>query len=176
MKNILIYWFIMLPILAWTQPTPEQVKQVEEAKKAVKKMKGESFPDFSLTGRNGKVYTKEDLEGKIILFNFWFTRCTPCIQEMPELNELVAEFGDEVVFLAPTFDPEERINSFLKKRDFGYDIISDVKEFCLELNVRSYPTHFVVNREGTIEKVIIGYSVMTVGSLRKSIKKLLKSK
>lgn len=176
MKNILFYSFILLPILAWTQPTPEQVRQVEEAKKVVKKMKGESFPDFSLTDLDGKVYTKEELEGKIVLFNFWFSRCSPCVQEMPELNELVEEFGDEVVFLAPTFDPEERVNSFLSKRDFDYTIVPDVKEFCLELNVRSYPTHFVINREGTIEKVIIGYSVMTVGSLRKSIKKLLKSK
>ncbi|MEQ9009077.1 MAG: TlpA disulfide reductase family protein, partial [Ekhidna sp.] len=100
----------------------------------------------------------------------------PCIKEMPEMNEMVEEFKNEgIVFLAPTFDDEQQVRKFLEKREFIYESIPDVKDFCVEMNVRSYPTHFVVNREGIIDKVVIGYSVMTVGTLKKSIRKLLKS-
>ena len=100
----------------------------------------------------------------------------PRKNKMPEMNEMVQEFKDkDIVFLALTFDDEEQVSKFLTRRDFKYNIIPDVKDFCLEMNVRSYPTHFVVNRGGTIEKVIIGYSVMTVNGLRRSIRKLLKS-
>ncbi|MEP5104786.1 MAG: hypothetical protein ABJQ84_09215, partial [Ekhidna sp.] len=89
---------------------------------------------------------------------------------------MVQSFAAEgIVFLAPTFDDHVTVKKFLQKREFEYQIVPDVKDFCLEMNVRSYPTHFVVNREGTIEKVVIGYSSMTVGALRKSIRKLLKS-
>ncbi|NQZ77109.1 MAG: TlpA family protein disulfide reductase [Ekhidna sp.] len=171
---ILLILTFSIPILACSQPTKEQIKQVAEAKKEVKRMKGEPFPNYNLTDINGIQYSSDELKGKIVLFNFWFSRCGPCIQEIPELNELVEEYKDEVVFLAPTFDEKVETDRFLKKRNFEYNIVSDVKDFCQELNVRSYPTHFVVDRSGTIEKVVIGYSVMTVGALRKSIKKLLK--
>ncbi|WP_424961198.1 TlpA family protein disulfide reductase [Ekhidna sp.] len=168
---------ILLPLLSLSQqPTKEQIKEVADARKEVKRMKGEPFPDFELTTLDGKTYTKKQLEGEIFLVNFWFTRCKPCIMEMPEMNEMVEEFkNEEIVFLAPTFDDEQQVNKFISKRVFAYQSIPDVKDFCQEMNVRSYPTHFVVNREGFIEKVVIGYSTMTVGTLRKSIRKLLKS-
>ena len=139
-------------------------------------MKGEPFPDFNLTTLNGDIITNEDTKGKILLVNFWFTRCRPCIMEMPEMNEMVEEFKDEeVLFIAPTFDDTEMVTGFLSKRSFSYEIIPDVKDFCLKMNVRSYPTHFVINAEGMIEKVVIGYSSATVSTLRKSVRKLLDS-
>lgn len=177
MRNQLFIVLLFFPLLTFSQqPTKEQIKQVEEARKEVKRMKGQSFPDFELTALDGKVYSKEELQGKILLVNFWFSRCGPCIMEMPEMNEMVSEFSDEeIVFLAPTFDSNDEVNRFLEKRDFDYEIIADVKEFCKEMKIQSYPTHFVVNREGFIEKVVIGYSTMTISTLRKSIRKLLKS-
>lgn len=157
------------------QPTKAQMKQVEDAKKEVKSMKGQLFPNFKLTTMDGDEVTSKNTKGKIILFNFWFTSCGPCIKEMPELNEMVQEFEDEgVLFIAPTFNDTDQVDQFLKRFDFDYSIVSDVKDFCLELNIRSYPTHFIVNKEGMIEKVMIGYSVVTVSSLRKNLKKLLK--
>ena len=176
MKNLIILILVSLSFSVLAQPTEEQIRQVEEAKKEVKRMKGQPFPSFELRGLDGTIYKSEELRGKILLINFWFSRCGPCIMEMPEMNEMVEKYGsDEVVFLAPTFDNTEVVNKFLSRRPFDYQIVPDVKDFCLELNVRSYPTHFVVNREGIIEKVVIGYSVMTVGSLRKSLRKLLKT-
>ncbi len=176
MKKLLIALMISTSFPGMAQPTEEQIRQVEEAKKEVKKMKGTPFPEFELTALDGTTYSKEELEGKILLVNFWFTRCKPCIMEMPEMNEMVEMFeGEDIVYLAPTFDDEQVVEKFLSKREFTYEIIPDVKDFCLELNVRSYPTHFVVDKEGIIQKVIIGYSPMTVGALRKSVRKLLKS-
>lgn len=176
MKYHFLILMILIPFFVISQPTEEQIRQVEEAKKEVKRMKGQPFPSFNLTSLDGTTYSSEELKGKILLINFWFTRCKPCIMEMPEMNELVAEYkSKDVIFLAPTFDDSEAVNKFLTKRPFEYAIVPDVKDFCLELNVRSYPTHFVINRDGIIEKVIIGYSSMTVGALRKSVRKLLKS-
>lgn len=176
MKGAILILICTLPSLGSSQqPTKEQIKEVADARKEVKGMKGEPFPDFELTDIDGNTFTKDQLKGKIFLVNFWFTRCKPCIMEMPEMNEMVEEFQDnDIVFLAPTFDDEVQVRKFLSKRDFTYQSIPDVKDFCVEMNVRSYPTHFVVNREGIIDKVVIGYSVMTVKALKRSLKKLLK--
>lgn len=40
-------------------------------------------PDFELQTLTGKVITSHELKGKIILLDFWDTRCGPCIQLMP---------------------------------------------------------------------------------------------
>lgn len=158
------------------QPTPEQIRQVEQAKKEVKRMHGQAFPTFRLTTMNGESVSSENTQGKIIVFSFWFSRCRPCIDEMPELNQLVTEFTNhEILFLAPTFDSELEVRNFLRRFDFDYQIIPDEKAFCLTLNVRSFPTHFIVDQAGIIEKVITGYSHSTVSSIRKILKKLLHS-
>lgn len=172
------FFLILIPLFTLAQePTKEQIQQVKRAKKEVKKMKGDRFPDFELTTLDGEKISSQELNDKYILFNFWFTSCGPCIQEMPELNELVEEFKEEeVIFLAPTFNTTSQVNKFLNRFNFDYQIIPDVKDFCLELNIRSYPTHFIVSPEGVIEKVMIGYSPVTVNSFRKSLNKLLVSK
>lgn len=175
MKSLLhlIFLFFLLEVQA-QQPTQAQIKQVAEAKKEVRGMKGQTFPDFKLTTLAGEEISKQSTRGKIVLFNFWFTRCRPCIQEMPELNEMVKKFErEDIIFIAPTFDDSTQVNRFLDRFDFEYEVVAGVKDFCLDLNIRSYPTHFVLNRDGIIEKVRIGYSVTTVQSLRKSLRKLL---
>ena len=174
MKNVFILIMISTSFsLIAQQPTQEQIRIVEEAKKKVKKMKGQSFPSFDLTTLEGHRFTSEDVKGKFVLFNFWFTRCKPCVEEMPELNELVHTFDKDVLFFAPTFDDSLTVSNFLTRFDFDYQSIPDAKEFCMALDIRSYPTHFIVNPDGIIEKVIIGYSSITVDSLQKSLRKLL---
>ncbi|MCB9309709.1 MAG: TlpA family protein disulfide reductase [Lewinellaceae bacterium] len=81
-------------------------------------------PDFEVKDINGTVYKLSQLKDKTIVLNFWFTSCKPCIAEIPVLNELVDENKD-VVFLALAADKEDRIQSFLKKHSFHYNIVAD---------------------------------------------------
>ncbi|MBN1911414.1 MAG: TlpA family protein disulfide reductase [Pirellulales bacterium] len=54
-----------------------------------------------LTGE-GQTVTGADLEGKVVLINFWATYCPPCKRELPEIAELQKEYADNdrVVVLA----------------------------------------------------------------------------
>ncbi len=172
--SILLFLLLSYSVLG-QEPTPEQIKQVAEAKKEVKRMKGQKFPDFELTTLEGKTYRNEDLKGKIVLFNFWFTSCRPCVMELPDINAIVEEYEqDDIIFLAPTFEDEFKVDKFLTRFNMEYEIVADVKDFVIGNNIRNFPTHFVIDREGYIEKVVIGYSVLTDNMLRKSINKLLK--
>ncbi len=172
--SILVLLLICYSTIA-QEPTPEQIKQVADAKKEVKRMKGEKFPEFELTTLDGKTYNNEDLLGKIVLFNFWFTSCRPCIMELPDINALVKEYENEdIVFLAPTFEDQIKVDKFLTRFNMEYEIVADVKDFVLGNNIRSFPTHFVIDHKGYIEKVVIGYSVLTDNMLRKAVNKLLK--
>ncbi len=171
--------FFLLPLTCTyslaQQPTPEQIKQVKQAKKEVQKMEGSPFPTFELQTITGEVYTNENLKGKVFLFNFWFTSCRPCVEELPAINELVQEFKKEgVVFIAPTFEELPKVEKFINRFEFKYEPVADVKGFVLSNNVRSFPTHFVIDKKGYVQKVMTGYSDLTANALRKAINKLLK--
>ncbi|NCZ83257.1 MAG: TlpA family protein disulfide reductase [Betaproteobacteria bacterium] len=41
---------------------------------------------------DGAQLALESLRGQVIVVNFWATWCPPCVDEMPELNDLQREF------------------------------------------------------------------------------------
>lgn len=120
-------------------------------------MEGKDFPDFSFTDLQGRKYSNEDLLGKTLVVKTWFLRCKPCIEEMPQLNELVAAYSDreDVVFLSLSTDPEDELEKFLTEREFNYPVVPNSKSFIEQtLGVNIYPTHIIVDQSGKIEKVV----------------------
>ena len=127
---------------------------------------------FKLTDINNTTWTSEKLKGSVVVINFWFTGCKPCIQEMPHLNQLVAE-NTSVVFIAPAPENETQIKKFLKKYSFEYNIIPSSTEFITALNIENFPTHLVVDKDGIIRQVFIGYANDIKEKLKAEINKLL---
>ena len=60
--------------------------------------KGEPALDFIAKDLNGNIYKLSDFRGKVVVLNFWFTKCGPCVAEMPALNELVAFYKSDSAF------------------------------------------------------------------------------
>jgi len=119
---------------------------------------GEPALDFIATDLDGNTYKLSDLKGKVVVLNFWFTKCGPCVAEMPELNQLAANFKNEdVVFLAITFNKKAIVNQFLEKQDFNYTILADANHVISMYGVRSYPTSIVINKKGEIVLKELGY-------------------
>ena len=70
-----------------------------------------TVPPFSFTDRNGKPFTDKDVEGKILVVDFFFTRCkTICPKMSVQMQQLQLKLDDaayrDVVFLSHTVDPE----------------------------------------------------------------------
>jgi len=132
-----------------------------------------SLKSFHLTDMNNKKWDSKELKGKIIVINFWFTACKPCIAEMIYLNKLVQENNDSsVVFIAPAPEIETQIKKFLKKYDFYYNIIPASADFITAMDIQNFPTHLVVDKEGIIRQVFIGYADDIKEKLQAEINKL----
>lgn len=130
---------------------------------------------FSATDMNGKTYSLEELKGKIIVMNFWFVECKPCVMEMPELNELVKKHSKEnIVFLGFATNDTSKIKSFLKRKEFAYTILPNSRSIASTYGVTGYPTHIVIDQDAKIAYSTTGYGPNTVGSLEKTIEQLLK--
>lgn len=129
---------------------------------------------FSLTDLNKKTWTADSLKGKVAVINFWFTACKPCILEMPHLNKLVVENKDKaVVFLAPAPEDETKIKKFLKKYSFDYTITPASLDFITQMNIENFPTHLIIDKEGIIRQVFIGYADDIKEKLQTEIDKLV---
>ncbi|HRD52252.1 MAG TPA: SCO family protein [Flavobacteriales bacterium] len=69
------------------------------------------LPSFSLTDQYGRPYTERDAKGKIIVADFFFTRCgTICPKMSVQMQQMQLKLNDsafkDVVFLSHTVDPE----------------------------------------------------------------------
>ncbi|ASU36246.1 hypothetical protein MuYL_4361 [Mucilaginibacter xinganensis] len=121
------------------------------------KMEGKKFPGLNYTDIDGKVYNSKNTKGKIVVIKCWFLHCQACNEEIPALNQLVDKYKnrDDVVFISLAFDPVEKLKAFSKKTVFKY-ALAPVKESYIEkdLGTNEYPTHFVINRQGLIVKVV----------------------
>ncbi|MBB2147928.1 TlpA family protein disulfide reductase [Pedobacter gandavensis] len=116
-------------------------------------MKGKKAPAFNFTDVNGKTYTSENTKGKIVLFKCWFTTCTACIAEMPELNKLVKKYKNrtDILFISLAINDKKELQRFLSKTKFDYATIPAQESYMRkQLNVAAYPTHFLINKTGKI--------------------------
>jgi thiol-disulfide isomerase/thioredoxin len=127
---------------------------------------------FDLTDLDNKKWNSNELKGKIIVINFWFTSCKPCIMEIPHLNKLVADNKDSVIFLAPAPENETQVKKFLKKYSFEYNITPSSIDLIASMNIENFPTHLVVDKEGIVRQVFIGYAYDIKEKLQLEINKL----
>ncbi|QIP13851.1 TlpA family protein disulfide reductase [Spirosoma aureum] len=106
-------------IIYLVQLTDEMKQQLEtqneQRRQAFESMRNKPAPDFRLTDLHGNRLSLRALRGKLVVLNFWFTSCAPCIQEKPELNKLKRAYHpNDVVFLALTFNNGDQVRTFLK--------------------------------------------------------------
>ena len=105
---------------------------------------------------DGSVKSFSDYKGKLLVINFWYINCGPCIIEMPYLNDLVNKYQNEdVQFLALSFDTVLDIKSFLQKTEFIYEHGSISRSLMYDFTPVS-PGHFIVDKDGIIRDIIIG--------------------
>jgi peroxiredoxin len=120
---------------------------------------GEVAPEFAGQSLDGKVFDLAQLQGKVVVLTFWSTRCEICHSEIPNLNRVAERYRDkEVIFLAVTMDNEAKINPYLKRNPFNFNILPNSFAVMLKYADRDragninmgFPAHFLINRKGNI--------------------------
>jgi peroxiredoxin len=120
---------------------------------------GLKFPDFNLTSTDGTKYKLSDLRGKVVMLNFWFIGCAPCVAEMPLLNELTEEYkGQNFQLLTFSTDDKESIVNFKLKHALNLVVFEKSKSLIENYFHLSYvyPTNIFIDKEGNIVEFKIG--------------------
>jgi len=121
---------------------------------------GQPLPSFTLRDLHGKQVTSQSLRGQPLVLNLWFTTCTGCIQEMPALNQAQAAAANRGIrFIALTYDSEEKVRGFLRKRAFTFQHLPAAQAYC-DLFTQEYPVTIFVDKQGIIRAIQGGLPVM----------------
>ena len=150
---------------------------IQQKRKASGELKevGNPMIPISTTDMKGNKVNLEDYKGKVIVLNFWFIACKPCIMEMPHLNKFVEKYKDEdVVFLAIANDDKKQIENFLTKKKFDYTIAPNGRSIAYDWGVNSFPTNIIIDKEGVIAYSVSGYGSHMMPMMEKKIEELLK--
>ena len=109
---------------------------------------GQKLVNFSARDIKGNKIKLNELNGKVVVLNFWFIGCPPCMQEIPELNKIVDKYANNpnVVFLAIGLDGRYDIKQFLKTNPYNFDIIDDGRYYANLYNVTLYPTTVILDK------------------------------
>ncbi len=157
-----------------TEEEKIEIKSAQEAVFSDSDLIGKTASPFDVTDIHGNVYSLDNYKGKIVVLNFWFIACRPCVLEMPELNELVEKYKNEdITFIGFAPDKKDDIEHFLQKQHFDYNLISDSQATIQEYGVAAFPTHIVINKQSTIDLVLKGFTPTTIEQLDHQIEKLL---
>lgn len=122
---------------------------------------GEQFPDYVFKDSAGADRMLSEFSGKWVLVDYWNRGCGPCIAAMPELKEISKGYKDVAVVSIST-DTEVTWKDAESQHGITWTSWRDPKG--INGTVRAYrepcgvPTFVVVNPEGTIVKIQVGYS------------------
>ncbi|MEZ0360744.1 MAG: TlpA disulfide reductase family protein [Hydrogenobacter sp.] len=142
-------------------------KKEDEEGYSVSPSSAQSFPDFTFTGLDGKVYRLSDFKGKIVLLNFWASWCPPCREEMPlfeKVYEDCKKYG--FVILAVSMDTNSSLrDNYLKELKPSFLILEGNDD----IKLVGLPTSYLIDRNGKVYKVKLG----VYREVKEDIEKLL---
>ena len=118
-------------------------------------------PQVTFSMLDGRQMTPADLKGRVVLVNFWATSCGRCVAEMPELVDTYKRYharGFEVVAVAMSYDPPDRVLNFAQKNALPFPVALDIDGSLAMAfgDVQGTPTTFVIDQKGNIVRRLVG--------------------
>lgn len=119
---------------------------------------------FSGVTDGGETLTSDDVAGDVVVVNFWYAACGPCIVEAPRLEEAYQSVADEdVTFVGiNTYDQASTAQAFARDNGVSYPSMLAVDDTKLKLSfaaatpISATPTTLVLDTDGRVAARIVG--------------------
>lgn len=131
---------------------------------------GEPFPMQEAALYNGGSITMEDLKGKTTLMVVWAPWCGVCGAASDNVSRVQKWLGDRVQIysVAMDYQTEDAVQKFIDKHKVDYPVILVDDKLAKDLQVRAFPTLYVLNKEGRVKHRASGYTT-TFGMLWRAL-------
>lgn len=123
----------------------------------------ENFKGEYLT-HNKTEFELANFSDNIIILDFWYRTCPPCIKSIPQLNRIYSKYESKGVKLFGLNDidtdsiSKSLLIPFSQKEDIRYPIVLIDKFVSEKYKVKGYPTLYVIDKKGKVVYSKLGYS------------------
>jgi cytochrome oxidase Cu insertion factor (SCO1/SenC/PrrC family) len=120
---------------------------------------GIKYPDFTVNLSGKSSFSNKNLDNKVVFINFWFSHCTPCIEEIEGLNRMFSSLKDrsDFLFVSFTFDSDDLIKTSVERYNIQYKVIRLDKTEFSRLNFGNpNPTNIILDKNGIIRYFTVG--------------------
>ena len=133
---------------------------------------GTVAPNWQLISLANQKVSLTDFKNKVVLIDFFFKSCYPCIQSLPALQALHEKYspkGLKVIGIDPTNESGTELTPFIEKHGVNYTILVHGEEVANDYHVTGFPTIYLIDKNGKIIYTDLGYNK----DLEKTIELLL---
>jgi cytochrome c biogenesis protein CcmG, thiol:disulfide interchange protein DsbE len=116
---------------------------------------GKSAPAFTL--KDGQqTLDLSAYHGKVVVLNFWATWCTPCIEEIPSLNELQRQLPQLAIVGVSIDENANAYRQFLTDHRIDFTTIRDPDRRISTLyGTQQFPETYIIDRDGHVRRKFI---------------------
>ena len=138
---------------------------------------GSAVPACALTSLTDKhLYNLQQFKGKVIYVDFWASWCGPCAKSFPFMNELNRDLTDKgLQVIGVNLDESaEDAHNFLVQYPSDFAVAADTDEQCAkDFGVKAMPSTYLVDRNGTVRHIHLGFRSGEAAELRALVEQLL---
>ena len=139
--------------------------------------RGDKAADFSLPGKQGQVKLS-DTAGSVVYLDFWASWCGPCRQSFPWMNQMQAKYSAKgLKVVAVNLDAKtDDATKFLAQNPADFTVAFDSKGQTPKVfGVKGMPTSFLIDKNGKILSVHLGFKSADREELEKQIQAALEA-
>jgi len=113
---------------------------------------GDIAPDWNLGSSNGEMITLSDYRGKLVLIDFFFAGCPPCIEVLPSLDSLYQKYRDRGLQMIGIsyVDTRKTLEYFKERHGINYPLLKGGIDVKIAYNVSHFPAFFLIDKNGEI--------------------------
>ena len=156
------------------QALPEDFEELTERIKRRAKFVNKPAPDWEVEDFSGQKHSLDDFLGNVILLDFWYRGCPWCMRTMPAIDQVAEHFqGRAAVVLGVNTDQKrEDAVMVIQKKHPGFLNLSG-RDLIKKYGVTNYPTLIIIDRNGLVHSIHVGYEVGLAQKLIAIIESLL---
>jgi cytochrome c biogenesis protein CcmG, thiol:disulfide interchange protein DsbE len=117
---------------------------------------GRLAPDFNISDGSTSIHLA-NYRGKVVLLNFWWSQCAPCIEELPSLLQLHRADPNLVILAVSIDENPDNYTRFIAQHHMDLITVRDPNQTVPSLfHTDMWPETYLIDRKGIIRRKFVG--------------------